>query len=769
MSQRAQNEETPVLHEVEGFEHASAGAERVLLRIDGRYGDRPGKRVLDATLFVDDGLVVHRHDPLPDAAGDGDAWLWRAAFDVPAHFLTDERTRFALEAQPGRVLDLGHPSEILRPAPALPISARAAHSVRRYAAAIAVLVTVAVTPGGLPASARTEVLRVHNPDGSVTYLTRDGQPLGQLPPDAVVIDQPAPAAPAPAPEPAPEPAPAPDPQPAPEPDPQPAPEQAAPDPSSVPEMADGVRVKPDAGADTPKQTDRNRDHGARYGVQHSTGSQGGSAGEAPVHAPEAAPQTSAPAAGDGDRGHATAPADPAPLPEPDQAADLQELPALMVAPGDGESELQPLSDVDPEPVPTEGLTSLDLLDAAADVNQQATTPEPPPMTSDAPPLIQLDPDKAVPRAEHGDEQPRSGSDHHGGAQRDTSDRGRHPGRHHPSHHGGGPDAGSAPVRQPDGTPTPANPGYFDALPGPPARGSADARHPRLLRRAPRPVAARRRPRLRDRQVPRPALPAADLPGRRDPVRHPLGGARGDQRDRDRLRPQPERLDGRRARLDAVHAGDLADVRRRRQQGRQEGPVQPRRRDLRLGPLPQGRRRRPGHPARDLRLQPRRLVRRLGDAPRQADRGLPGRPRRLADRPHRGPLPGRGPREVRERDPRPERRHLRRGGCARRRGQRRGGQEDRPRRAEGPLRRHPGRLRQPVHLLQPRIGLEALPGAEGGGEARREGARGVGRPHAEGRRQRRQPGAPRQPPSQASEAPPGRRGQAAPVRPPRSPA
>ena len=48
------------------------------------------------------------------------------------------------------------------------------------------------------------------------------------------------------------------------------------------------------------------------------------------------------------------------------------------------------------------------------------------------------------------------------------------------------------------------------------------------------------------------------------VRRALGGARRDQRDRDRLRPQPQRLLRRRAGLDAVHARDLEDVRRGRQ-------------------------------------------------------------------------------------------------------------------------------------------------------------------------------------------------------------
>src|SRR4051794_19798433 len=196
MPKRADNPEAPLVLEVERFEHVSAGAERVLLRIDGRYGERPGKRVLDAMLFVDDGLAVHRHAPLEDAGADVDSWLWRAAFDVPATYLTDERTRFALESQPGCLIDLPRPGELARGG-AMPLGARAAHMARRYAAAIAVLLAVAVTPGGLPASARTEVLRVHHADGSVVYLTRGGQVLSQIPADAVIIDQ----GPAPAPQP----------------------------------------------------------------------------------------------------------------------------------------------------------------------------------------------------------------------------------------------------------------------------------------------------------------------------------------------------------------------------------------------------------------------------------------------------------------------------------------------------------------------------------------------------------------------------------------
>ena len=77
----------------------------------------------------------------------------------------------------------------------------------------------------------------------------------------------------------------------------------------------------------------------------------------------------------------------------------------------------------------------------------------------------------------------------------------------------------------------------------------------------------RRAELLHRPLPDPAVPAADLPGRGHAVRHPLGAAGGDQRDRDRLRPQPERVLRGRAGLDAVHARHVEVLRRRRQQRR----------------------------------------------------------------------------------------------------------------------------------------------------------------------------------------------------------
>ena len=66
-----------------------------------------------------------------------------------------------------------------------------------------------------------------------------------------------------------------------------------------------------------------------------------------------------------------------------------------------------------------------------------------------------------------------------------------------------------------------------------------------------------------RVLPDPAVPAQPLPGGRRPVRHPVAGARGDQRGRDRLRLRRRRLIRGRGRLDAVHAGHLGRIRRRR--------------------------------------------------------------------------------------------------------------------------------------------------------------------------------------------------------------
>ncbi len=119
-------------------------------------------------------------------------------------------------------------------------------------------------------------------------------------------------------------------------------------------------------------------------------------------------------------------------------------------------------------------------------------------------------------------------------------------------------------------------------------------------------------------LPHPAVPAADLQGRRGPVRRAVADPRGDQRNRDRLRQRPVGLDRRRRRLDAVRAEHLAAVRRRRAERRLRRPVQPGRRDLRRRAL-SARRRRRDQPARgDPRLQPLRRIRRIGAAAGEAD-------------------------------------------------------------------------------------------------------------------------------------------------------
>ena len=176
---------------------------------------------------------------------------------------------------------------------------------------------------------------------------------------------------------------------------------------------------------------------------------------------------------------------------------------------------------------------------------------------------------------------------------------------------------------PDGSPTPANPD---------------------LTRSPRPGAgADRRAELLHRQLPDPAVPAADLPGRRHPVRRPLGGPRRDQRDRDRLRPQPQRELRGRPRLDAVHAVDVEDVRRRRATGTASRTRTTR--STRSSP-PRATCGRPA-PTRDIR----RAVFAYNHADWYVDSvllraqvigGLPVEPRRLAHRADPGPLPG--PRE-----------------------------------------------------------------------------------------------------------------------------
>ena len=172
------------------------------------------------------------------------------------------------------------------------------------------------------------------------------------------------------------------------------------------------------------------------------------------------------------------------------------------------------------------------------------------------------------------------------------------------------------------------------------RRRPDARQPDLLARAAR-RRPDRRPELLHRQVPDPAVPAPDLPGRRHRVRRALGGPGGDQRDRDRLRPQPQRLLRRRARAGCSSCP-------RRGSSTASTPTRTACKD-------------PYNPA-DAIFATARYLRAAGAeqdlrkaifAYNHADwyvdsvlmrarliGGLPSEPRRLAHRPDPGPLPGR---------------------------------------------------------------------------------------------------------------------------------
>ena len=140
-------------------------------------------------------------------------------------------------------------------------------------------------------------------------------------------------------------------------------------------------------------------------------------------------------------------------------------------------------------------------------------------------------------------------------------------------------------------------------------------------------------------------------------------------------------------------------------------------------------------AGDLRLQPRRLVRRLRPHARASDRRPARRPRRLADRPHAGPLPGARQGALRRRHQRhrhrqeadqerqrraaghlvehaPRDQRLRQGRLA---GDRRPGRQDRqdgPHRSSGQVHPAARRLRQHLHLRAPEEALDRLPGAQG---------------------------------------------------------
>src|SRR5205085_2559789 len=138
--------------EVDKFDLVPGGRELALLRLEGRYRSRLARPLFEAALLVDDGLAIHRHEPLPESHSlipreDDDDWAWRAAFAVSLAVLEDPETVFALEAGPGVNVDLDRPSVWQPPrAPQTPRRTRRGVSVGRRAAAAAMLVALLATP-----------------------------------------------------------------------------------------------------------------------------------------------------------------------------------------------------------------------------------------------------------------------------------------------------------------------------------------------------------------------------------------------------------------------------------------------------------------------------------------------------------------------------------------------------------------------------------------------------------------------------------------------
>ncbi|MEX1142660.1 MAG: lytic murein transglycosylase [Thermoleophilaceae bacterium] len=94
-----------------------------------------------------------------------------------------------------------------------------------------------------------------------------------------------------------------------------------------------------------------------------------------------------------------------------------------------------------------------------------TTPVPPPVTTDEAPVPTPEPKDVVPVPTPGSgRQQRAGGDDRRTVERRAKKKAQP--RREGKSHGGGAEADPSPLRNPDGSPTPQNPTYFDALPGP---------------------------------------------------------------------------------------------------------------------------------------------------------------------------------------------------------------------------------------------------------------------------------------------------------------
>jgi murein DD-endopeptidase MepM/ murein hydrolase activator NlpD len=203
--------------EVERFEHVPGGRELALLRIEGRYRSKLARPLLEAALLVDDGLAIHRHDPLPESfemregLGDDD-WLWRSAFAVSCAALEDEETSFSIQVAPNLVLEVGRPATWEAPRAARRRSRPAVASRRAVAASI--LLALSLTPVNINGLADAAVLKLKKADGTMEAIVSQTPPLDRPPYDnlcaqpenAGACEQPQTVNSAPAPAPAPEPA-----------------------------------------------------------------------------------------------------------------------------------------------------------------------------------------------------------------------------------------------------------------------------------------------------------------------------------------------------------------------------------------------------------------------------------------------------------------------------------------------------------------------------------------------------------------------------------
>jgi murein DD-endopeptidase MepM/ murein hydrolase activator NlpD len=170
--------------EVERFEHVPGGRELALLRIEGRYRSRLARPLLDAALLVDDGLAIHRHDPLPESyelrpGALDDDWIWRSAFAVSLAALEDEETTFSVQVAPNLMLEIGRPSAWQAPH----VRRRSRHPavMGRRAAAASILLALALTPVNVNGLADAAVVQLKKADGTMEAIVSDAPPLDHPP------------------------------------------------------------------------------------------------------------------------------------------------------------------------------------------------------------------------------------------------------------------------------------------------------------------------------------------------------------------------------------------------------------------------------------------------------------------------------------------------------------------------------------------------------------------------------------------------------------